>query len=107
MLSRIGVFCVFSIGAAAVPNSVTIKDTSNSAQNNRPFTLSRVFAQGEIAHFAQAVIGGTAVATQCDIKTRWPDGSVDNFSGVAAGQIVTIQQGKGVVRKQPYSLSRP
>jgi hypothetical protein len=32
---------------------------------------------------------------------------VESFSGLGAGQIVTIQQGKGVVHKQPYSVSKP
>jgi hypothetical protein len=46
---------------------------------------------------------GIGKATSADVSVRWPDGSVENFSAVAAGQVVTIQQGKGVVRKQPYS----
>src|SRR6185436_13755435 len=32
--------------------------------------------QGEIRNFPQALINGEAVATQSDVKTRWPDGSV-------------------------------
>jgi hypothetical protein len=67
-----------SIFAAAPSNSVTIKDQSGSAQSNRPFSISRVFAKGDIPHFAQAVVGGSAVTTQCDVKTRWPDGSVQH-----------------------------
>ena len=59
-------------------NSITIQDTSGSAQTNRPFTISRVFAKGEIPHFAQARLSGTLLATQTDVKTRWPDGSVQH-----------------------------
>src|SRR5262249_31334890 len=44
--------------------------------NNRPVSISRVFVQGEIPGFAQAVVNGTAVLTQCDVKNRWPDGSL-------------------------------
>jgi hypothetical protein len=50
---------------------------------------------------------GIGRATAADVSVRWPDGKVDNYSAVAAGQIVTIQQGKGIVRKQPYSSARP
>jgi hypothetical protein len=45
---------------------------------------------------------GIGKANSADVSVRWPDGKVDNFSAVAAGQVVTIQQGKGIVRKQPY-----
>jgi hypothetical protein len=50
---------------------------------------------------------GIGKANAADVSVRWPDGKVDNFSAVAAGQIVTIQQGKGIVRKQPYSAAKP
>jgi hypothetical protein len=46
-------------------------------------------------------------ANSADVSVRWPDGKIENFSAVIAGQIVTIQEGKGIVRKQPYSSSRP
>jgi hypothetical protein len=44
----------------------------------RPFTISRVFTQGEIIHFAKARVNGGQTETQCDVKTRWPDGSVQH-----------------------------
>jgi enediyne biosynthesis protein E4 len=47
---------------------------------------------------------GTAIST--DVSIRWPDGKVDNFRAVAADQIVTIQQGKGIIHKQPYAHAR-
>jgi hypothetical protein len=50
---------------------------------------------------------GLGKATSADVSVRWPDGKVESFSGLGAGQIVTIQQGKGVVHKQPYSVSKP
>jgi hypothetical protein len=50
---------------------------------------------------------GLGKATSADVSVRWPDGKLENFTGVAAGQIVTIQQGKGIVRKQPYTVSKP
>jgi hypothetical protein len=53
-----------------------IADTSGSSQTNSPETVTRFFKQGEISHYAQAIINGTGVLTQCDVKNRWPDGSV-------------------------------
>jgi hypothetical protein len=46
---------------------------------------------------------GLGKASAGDISVRWLDGKTENFAGVAAGQIVTIEEGKGVTRKQPYS----
>src|SRR5579859_5298169 len=57
-------------------DNVTIKDSTGSGQTNRPISISRAFAQGEIANFAQASINGSALLTQCDVKNRWPDGSL-------------------------------
>jgi hypothetical protein len=57
-------------------DDVTISDASGSGQTNRPVSISRAFVQGEIPNFAQASINGTALQTQCDVKNRWPDGSL-------------------------------
>ena len=46
---------------------------------------------------------GMGKATAADVSVRWPDGKSENFAGVAAGQIVTIEQGKGITRKQPFT----
>ena len=61
---------------APAGDEVTITDGSGLGQTNRPVSISRPFVQGEIANFAQASIGGTALLTQCDVKNRWPDGSL-------------------------------
>jgi hypothetical protein len=50
---------------------------------------------------------GIGKANSADVSVRWPDGKVDSFSALAAGQVVTIQQGKGIVRKQPYASTKP
>jgi len=39
------------------------------------------------------------------LSVRWPDGKSETVPGVAGGQIVTIEEGKGVVRKQPFSAA--
>ena len=64
--------------AVSPGNGVTVTEASGSSQTDRPMTLSRVFAQGDIPNFAKARVGGLAVPTQCDVKTRWPDGSVQH-----------------------------
>ena len=46
---------------------------------------------------------GMGKATAADVSVRWPDGKSEDFAGVAAGQIVTIEQGKGITRKQPFT----
>jgi hypothetical protein len=57
-------------------DTVTISDASGLGQTSAPVSISRPFVQGEIANFAQASIGGAALVTQCDVKNRWPDGSL-------------------------------
>ena len=46
---------------------------------------------------------GLGKATSADIDVRWLDGKTDHFANVSAGQVITIQEGKGIIRKQPYS----
>ena len=49
---------------------------------------------------------GLGKAAAADISVRWPDGKSENFTGVAAGQIVTIEEGKGITRKQQFTSPR-
>jgi hypothetical protein len=60
----------------AADDQVTLTDASGSAQSNRPVSIARPFVQGEVGEFAQASINGSPLMTQCDVKNRWPDGSV-------------------------------
>lgn len=46
---------------------------------------------------------GLGKAAAANLSVRWLDGKTENLSGVAAGEIVTIQEGKGIVKKQPYA----
>jgi hypothetical protein len=61
---------------AASGNGVVIADTSGTPQVNSPESITRFFKAGEIPHFAQATASGVPLLTQCDVKNRWPDGSV-------------------------------
>jgi hypothetical protein len=50
---------------------------------------------------------GLGKATSASLSVHWLDGKVENFSSVAAGQIITILEGKGIVSKIPYRSSKP
>lgn len=62
----------------ALDNSVTIHEASGGGQTARPVSIFRFFAQGEFnGTFPKPRIGGAAApAWQVDVKTTWPDGSV-------------------------------
>src|SRR5262249_52310176 len=57
-------------------DTLTLSESTGQRQVDRPVTVARAFRQGEIHGFAQASIGGTPLFTQCDVKNRWPDGSL-------------------------------
>src|SRR5580658_739977 len=46
---------------------------------------------------------GLGNANSANLLIRWLDGKTESFTGVAAEQIVTIEEGKGMIRKQPYT----
>jgi hypothetical protein len=75
--------------------SVTITDTSGSAQTGRPTTVSRVFKQGDIANYPQPTGPGVSQMWQADVRTRWPDNSAKHvmvswFETLAASGSDTI-----------------
>ena len=50
---------------------------------------------------------GLGVATAVDgVRVAWPSGRVDVIGALQANQSVTIQEGTGVVRKQPLATRR-
>ena len=49
---------------------------------------------------------GLGKATAADVSVRWQDGKVEALTGIAAGQIVTIEEGKGTTRRQPYTSGK-
>jgi len=49
---------------------------------------------------------GIGKASTADISIRWQDGKTETFAGVAAGQIVSIEEGKGITGKQPYAMKK-
>jgi enediyne biosynthesis protein E4 len=49
------------------------------------------------AHFG---LGAAARAERLEI--RWPSGATETITGVAANQIITVREGKGVVERAPF-----
>jgi len=45
-------------------------------------------------------LGGATLADSVEVD--WPSGQVDRLAKVAGNQTITIQEGKGIVGKQPY-----
>lgn len=75
MSKSLALLFVFAVSAGAV-GQVTVKDQSGATRTSSPISIFRTFKQGDIPHYAQAIVSGGAVTTQCDVKTRWPDGSL-------------------------------
>jgi len=50
---------------------------------------------------------GLGKANSANLSVRWTDGNNENYPGVAAGQIVTIQEGKGIVGKRQFISAKP
>ena len=48
---------------------------------------------------------GLGAVDKVDIDVRWPNGSTEHFTNVAAGHLVTIREGAGVVKTEAFSNS--
>ena len=83
--------------APLVSDTLTITNSGATA-SNYPVQIGRPFAQGEFPNgqLPQATLGATALSTQVDVKSRWPDGSLKHailsflIPTFAAGQSYTI-----------------
>jgi len=64
-------------------NTMTLLNVSGAVVVDYPLQFGRAFVQGEIANYAEIVLDGEPLATQCDVKNRWGDGSV-KFAVIAA-----------------------
>jgi hypothetical protein len=67
----------FADGGPGVANSITVTNVSGAAVSNYPSQFGRPFLDGAIANQPQVLINGQPVATQADVKNRYPDGSVE------------------------------
>jgi hypothetical protein len=98
VLTTAALLLLMGVRAVALPNSVTIRDTSGSNQVGRPFSISRVFAPAEFpsGSYPQARLGGsTLLTTQVDVKNTWGDGSIKHaivsfVTSIPAGSTISI-----------------
>jgi enediyne biosynthesis protein E4 len=49
---------------------------------------------------------GLGKATSANISIHWLDGKTETFSDVPAGQAVTFEEGKGIIKKQAFSSGK-
>jgi len=49
---------------------------------------------------------GLGAATRADVEIRWPAGGVETIRDVAANQIVTVFEGKGITGRMPFTARR-
>ncbi|RJR33949.1 MAG: hypothetical protein C4576_27090 [Desulfobacteraceae bacterium] len=97
---------------AARGNHLTMTEKSGVSTTNYPVQIGRPFAQGEIPAYPQAIVDGTPVTTQADIKQRWPDGSVKHailsflIPDLRAGGTVSVTFGNQPARKEEKPLER-
>ncbi|WP_348267110.1 CRTAC1 family protein [Edaphobacter paludis] len=48
---------------------------------------------------------GLGKSSAAELTVRWLSGKTESFPKIEAGQVVTIQEGKGIVHKQPFTNS--
>jgi enediyne biosynthesis protein E4 len=46
---------------------------------------------------------GLGTAASADLNVRWPNGAMERIGAVEANQLVVIQEGSGVVRRQRFT----
>lgn len=64
-----------TIAQVAAANVVRITEAEGVSTTDYPVQIGRVFARGEITAYPAAIVDGTPVQTQAEVKTRWDDGS--------------------------------
>jgi len=93
-----------------------IKIRLEGTKSNRSAIGSRVLARYGGKVQVQEVLSGTSyissndprlhfglgAATTADIEIHWPLGLVEKYPGLAAGQLVTIREGQGIVKGRPF-----
>jgi hypothetical protein len=96
--------------AVAATNSITITEAAGVSTANYPIQIGRPFVMGEIPGCPQAVVNGTPVPTQSDIKNKWLDSSV-KFAVIsflipqlnASSQVTVTFQDQGTCDNTPLT----
>ncbi|MFY9855457.1 MAG: CRTAC1 family protein [Terracidiphilus sp.] len=100
----------------APPGNHWIKIRLEGTKSNRSAIGARVLARYGGKVQVQEVMSGTSYissndprlhfglgsATTADIEIHWPLGLVEKYPGLAAGQLVTIREGQGIVKGRPF-----
>jgi hypothetical protein len=100
----------------APPGNHWIKIRLEGTKSNRSAIGSRVLARYGGKVQVQEVLSGTSYissndprlhfgvgsATTADIEIHWPLGLVEKYPGLAAGQLVTIREGQGIVKGRSF-----
>jgi enediyne biosynthesis protein E4 len=50
---------------------------------------------------------GLGKATSAEVRVKWLDGKIESFQKVSADNVITIEEGKGIVGVQPYTHDKP
>ena len=110
-------------GGAKRNNSlrVVLRGTGRAGGNNRSGIGAGVWAEVEGDLLRHRVQSGSSYLSQSelpltiglgsaqkvsDLAVRWPSGKLAQFPNVAANQIVTIDEAKGIVKKEPLEKAR-
>ena len=91
------ILLLIALPVAALDNAVRVTEATGAAKPSRPLTVFRFFAEHEFPAHAQPRVDGAAAAYwQNDVKTRWPDGSLQQtyvslwLPSMTAGQQVMV-----------------
>ena len=101
-------------------HSLRIKLSGTKSNRDGIGALVRVTSAGQKGEQSKMLRSGSSYLSQSElvltfglgnntkadsVEVEWPSGHVDKLSDVNAGQMVTIQEGKGVVAARPYNKS--
>jgi enediyne biosynthesis protein E4 len=45
---------------------------------------------------------GLGAAAKADLDIRWPNGQMEKIANLPANQMVTVQEGKGVIKSETF-----
>ncbi len=97
-------------------NAITL--TLAGVKSNRSATGTRIRATAGTRLFVREVKAGSSYQGQNDLRQhiglgtaaradrveiRWPSGATDTLTAVAAGQRITVTEGKGITARQPFA----
>jgi hypothetical protein len=100
----------------APPGNRWIKIRLEGTKSNRSAIGARVLVHYNGKVQAQAVTSqisylsvndprlhfGLGTAATADIEIFWPSGAKETYAGLAAGQLHTIREGKGIIPSRPF-----